>query len=166
MTSYRHTVHMVRQKVFTYRDVALGPLVSPLDLNLVSSRSFSRYCEVICWSLLANCIIIMPDISLDFALEPWGDDLRMGHVNFTERTRISRLAMRRVRLARKAFDENTVWTFHFLFINVSHGMFSPTRGVKKHGSLFASAGRPPGNQRATTACIRVRCLGFVSCDFQ
>ena len=51
----------------------------------------------------------MPDISLDFALEPWGDDLRMmGHVNFTERTRISRLAMRRVRLARKAFDENTV----------------------------------------------------------
>ena len=50
----------------------------------------------------------MPDISLDFALEPWGDDLRMAHVDYTERTRISRLAMRRVGLARKAFDEDTV----------------------------------------------------------
>ena len=43
----------------------------------------------------------LPDMCIDFAKEPWGDDMRLSCDSFKERERISKLAMKRVREARK-----------------------------------------------------------------
>ena len=45
----------------------------------------------------------LPDVFINDTSEPWGDDMVMANVDFLERTRRSRLAMRRVRLTRKAW---------------------------------------------------------------